>query len=190
MAANRSAAKSAAAFRTISEVSDELQVPQHVLRFWETKFAQVRPMKRGGGRRYYRPEDIELLRQIRDLLYADGYTIKGVQKLLREGQVKPPPADQAIAQKEREGAPPPPEGSHLAGTPGDSAAAAAPETAADVSAGAGEAPSAKAGAPSSESAAAAAGTPGLSDARRRELEALRDELQAARDALRKAAGED
>src|SRR3990170_2620937 len=73
--------KSADAFRTISEVADELEVPQHVLRFWETKFAQIRPLKRGGGRRYYRPEDIDLLRAIRALLYSDGYTIKGVQKL-------------------------------------------------------------------------------------------------------------
>ena len=81
-------AKSASAFRTISEVSDELDVPQHVLRFWETKFAQVSPMKRGGGRRYYRPEDVDLLRRIRDLLYSDGYTIKGVQKLLRETRGK------------------------------------------------------------------------------------------------------
>jgi DNA-binding transcriptional MerR regulator len=80
--------KSADAFRTISEVSETLNVPQHVLRFWETKFSQVRPMKRGGGRRYYRPEDITLLRGIRDLLYVDGYTIKGVQKLLREGGVR------------------------------------------------------------------------------------------------------
>jgi DNA-binding transcriptional MerR regulator len=80
--------KSAGAFRTISEVSERLDVPQHVLRFWETKFAQIRPMKRGGGRRYYRPEDITLLRGIRDLLYVDGYTIKGVQKLLREGGVR------------------------------------------------------------------------------------------------------
>lgn len=75
--------KSAAAFRTISEVSEEIDVPQHVLRFWETKFSQIRPLKRGGGRRYYRPEDIELLRQIRDWLYTEGYTIRGVQKLLR-----------------------------------------------------------------------------------------------------------
>src|SRR4030081_2381341 len=76
------------AFRTISEVADELHIPQHVLRFWETKFPQVRPLKRGGGRRYYRPEDVELLRQIRSLLYHEGYTIKGVQRLMREGAVK------------------------------------------------------------------------------------------------------
>lgn len=77
--------KSASAFRTISEVAAELDLPQHVLRFWETKFSVIRPMKRGGGRRYYRPEDITLLRRIGGLLYTDGYTIKGVQKLLREG---------------------------------------------------------------------------------------------------------
>ncbi len=99
MPALRAGNKSAAAFRTISEVSDELDVPQHVLRFWETKFTQVRPLKRAGGRRYYRPEDVDLLRRIRDLLYAEGYTIKGVQRLLREGGLKseapvqpPPPA--------------------------------------------------------------------------------------------------
>jgi DNA-binding transcriptional MerR regulator len=77
------AGKSAAAFRTISEVAGELEVAQHVLRFWESKFPQVRPLKRGGGRRYYRPEDIDMLRQIRSLLYEEGYTIKGAQKLLR-----------------------------------------------------------------------------------------------------------
>ncbi len=82
------AGKSSAAFRTISEVSEELDVPQHVLRFWETKFAQVRPMKRAGGRRYYRPEDVVLLRAIRDLLYRDGFTIRGAQKLLRESGAK------------------------------------------------------------------------------------------------------
>ncbi len=84
MTALRHGGKSAAAFRTISEVAEDLDVPQHVLRFWETKFSQVRPLKRGGGRRYYRPEDVDLLRHIRDLLYSDGYTIKGVQRLLRE----------------------------------------------------------------------------------------------------------
>ncbi|MDX2308340.1 MAG: MerR family transcriptional regulator [Hyphomicrobium sp.] len=76
--------KAAEAFRTISEVADDLDVPKHVLRFWEAKFPQIRPMKRGGGRRYYRPEDMELLRGIRHLLHAEGYTIKGVQKILRE----------------------------------------------------------------------------------------------------------
>ena len=77
--------KAAAAFRTISEVADELHIPQHVLRFWETKFPQLKPLKRGGGRRYYRPEDIILLRRVSDLLYTQGYTIKGVQRLLKEG---------------------------------------------------------------------------------------------------------
>ena len=80
--------KSDSAFRTISEVSSELDLPQHVLRFWETKFNQLRPLKRGGGRRYYRPEDIALLREIQGLLYEDGYTIKGVQKLMRDGYAK------------------------------------------------------------------------------------------------------
>lgn len=79
-----SSRKSASAFRTISEVADELDVQQHVLRFWETKFSQVRPLKRGGGRRYYRPEDLALLKKIHNLLYTQGYTIKGVQKLLKE----------------------------------------------------------------------------------------------------------
>jgi DNA-binding transcriptional MerR regulator len=76
--------KSAQAFRTISEASEQLQVPQHVLRFWETKFPQLKPLKRGGGRRYYRPEDLALLKRIADLLYTQGYTIKGVQRLLDE----------------------------------------------------------------------------------------------------------
>jgi len=75
--------KSTTAFRTISEVSEELEVPQHVLRFWETRFTQVRPMKRAGGRRYYRPEDVELLRRIRDMLYRQGLTIRGVQQVLK-----------------------------------------------------------------------------------------------------------
>ena len=76
--------KSPNAFRTISEASKELELPQHVLRFWESKFIQIRPLKRGGNRRYYRPEDIDLLRKIRSLLYDDGYTIKGVQRLLKD----------------------------------------------------------------------------------------------------------
>ncbi len=76
--------KAPEAFRTISEVSDEIEVPQHVLRFWESRFSQIRPMKRGGGRRFYRPEDVDLLRGIRHLLYGEGYTIRGVQRILRE----------------------------------------------------------------------------------------------------------
>jgi DNA-binding transcriptional MerR regulator len=76
------------AFRTISEVADELDLPQHVLRFWESRFPHIKPMKRGGGRRYYRPEDIDLLRGIRHLLYGDGYTIRGVQRILREQGVR------------------------------------------------------------------------------------------------------
>ena len=76
--------KSPEAFRTISEVSKDLSLPQHVLRFWETKFIQIKPIKRGGGRRYYRPEDIRLLKGIKSLLYNDGYTIRGVQKVIKE----------------------------------------------------------------------------------------------------------
>jgi len=100
--------KAAGAFRTISEVADELHIPQHVLRFWETKFPQVKPLKRGGGRRYYRPDDIALLRRVSDLLYTQGYTIKGVQRLLREGGGRladdiPPPteAERLAAEAER-----------------------------------------------------------------------------------------
>lgn len=87
--AARRAGKSAAAFRTISEVASDLDVQPHVLRFWESKFPQIKPLKRGGGRRYYRPEDVDLLRRIRVLLYRDGYTIKGVQKLLRGVAARP-----------------------------------------------------------------------------------------------------
>jgi DNA-binding transcriptional MerR regulator len=76
------------AFRTISEVADDLDIPQHVLRFWETRFPQIKPMKRSGGRRYYRPDDIDLLRGIRRLLYGEGYTIRGVQRILKEHGVK------------------------------------------------------------------------------------------------------
>jgi DNA-binding transcriptional MerR regulator len=98
-AAARRIAKSPAAFRTTGEVAEELDLPAHVLRFWESKFAQLKPLKRGGGRRYYRPEDVELLRSIRRWLYQEGYTIRGVQKLLRNPSGReggpaeaPPPA--------------------------------------------------------------------------------------------------
>jgi DNA-binding transcriptional MerR regulator len=107
-AAKAKSKKAPTAFRTISEVADDLHIPQHVLRFWETKFAQVKPLKRGGGRRYYRPDDITLLRRISHLLYTQGYTIKGVQRLLREGggrladDIPPPLVDERDADAERE----------------------------------------------------------------------------------------
>jgi DNA-binding transcriptional MerR regulator len=125
--------KSPQAFRTISEVSSALDVPQHVLRFWETKFGQVKPMKRGGGRRYYRPEDVDLLRGIRTLLYADGFTIKGVQKVLREQGVRTvvesgqrqagarmrvrlaPRTEESAAQAQAPAVPPAPVASHALG---------------------------------------------------------------------------
>src|ERR1700744_5745680 len=101
------------AFRTISEVAAELHIPQHVLRFWETKFPQIKPLKRGGGRRYYRPDDIQLLRRVSALLYIQGYPIKGVQPLRREGGGQladdiPPatPAERAAAEAERREPPP------------------------------------------------------------------------------------
>jgi len=107
--------KAPTAFRTISEVAEDLNIPQHVLRFWETKFPQLKPLKRGGGRRYYRPEDIALLRRIGDLLYTQGYTIKGVQRLLRDG---PDAAEhpEAVAEAEIATAPelPPAEPAQLA----------------------------------------------------------------------------
>jgi len=107
-AAKAKSKKAPTAFRTISEVADDLHIPQHVLRFWETKFSQVKPLKRGGGRRYYRPDDITLLRRISHLLYTQGYTIKGVQRLLREGggrladDIPPPLVDEHDADGDRE----------------------------------------------------------------------------------------
>ncbi|WP_373089985.1 MerR family transcriptional regulator [Sneathiella sp.] len=97
--------KSPDAFRTISEVSSELDVPQHVLRFWETKFHIVKPLKRGGGRRYYRPSDIELIRGIRDLLYKHGFTIRGAQKLLKEQGGKIDNVDAMVSAARAEGNP-------------------------------------------------------------------------------------
>jgi len=96
MVRSRAPVKSAGAFRTIGEVAIELDVPQHVLRFWESKFPEIKPLKRGGGRRYYRPEDVDLLRRVQSLLHTEGYTIKGVQRLLSDGEaataVGPPPS--------------------------------------------------------------------------------------------------
>lgn len=99
--------KSASAFRTISEVADELKVQQHVLRFWESKFSQISPLKRGGGRRYYRPEDVELLKNIYHLLYQEGYTIKGVQKLLHStrGNLSGRVADAKVSDEQADSSP-------------------------------------------------------------------------------------
>jgi DNA-binding transcriptional MerR regulator len=177
---SRRAGKSAEAFRTISEVSTVLEVPQHVLRFWETKFVQVRPLKRAGGRRYYRPEDVSLLRSIRDLLYRDGYTIKGAQKLLREGglrhhpSLRPDSAGSANRRMPRE-----PAGSPLLTHP----PAAAP--ASGRAAGTAPAPALRATTP-----ATAAGLEPLAEGEeefavsRGEIEALIDELTSLRDTLR------
>ena len=150
--------KSEAAFRTISEVAADLDVPQHVLRFWETKFIQIRPMKRGGGRRYYRPEDVELLRRIRSLLYDDGYTIKGVQKLLKQGAGRLPPAGNG---REPEAAEEPAEASETA-------------------------PAAEAAAPVAHEAGAP--PKGLSEDQRRELSELLFELQDLSRILRGSRG--
>ena len=113
--------KSEDAFRTISEAAEELDLPQHVLRFWETRFPQIRPLKRGGGRRYYRPDDVELLRVIRHLLYSDGYTIKGVQRMLKERGVRAvlEVRNEAAAAQTRasEAAPAQPESAQLALSP-------------------------------------------------------------------------
>ena len=110
-ASGRRANKRAAVFRTIGEVAEDLDLPAHVLRFWESKFPQLKPLKRGGGRRYYRPEDVALLRRIRRFLYQEGYTIRGVQKLLREGGLadggEAPPGAPETARNEPPLEPPP-----------------------------------------------------------------------------------
>ena len=100
-AGSRRTGKSEAAFRATGEVSEELELPAHVLRFWESKFPEIKPLKRGGGRRYYRPEDVDLLKRIRQFLYHEGYTIRAVQKLLRDGGLP----EEAAAQAENDGGP-------------------------------------------------------------------------------------
>lgn len=151
------ARKSPSAFRTISEVATDLDVPQHVLRFWETKFPQLKPLKRGGGRRYYRPEDVQLLQRVRDLLYRDGYTIKGVQRLLRDGTRETKTEEAKIAVSSVSGPIVAEESAHEEAEPSESSAS---EPAAPASSG------------------------GLSAAQREELEAIRTELVALRDRLR------
>lgn len=121
---NEAREKSAGAFRTISEVAQELDVPQHVLRFWETRFGQIRPMKRAGGRRYYRPEDVDLVAGIKHLLHVRRYTIKGAQRIIKENGVR---FVQAVGRGEAVAAPPPLqdlESGAEGHTPDDSASAA------------------------------------------------------------------
>lgn len=171
----RNGGKSEAAFRTISEVAEELDVPQHVLRFWETKFTQIRPMKRGGGRRYYRPEDVLLLQRIRALLYDDGLTIKGVQKLLREKGVKaliadPQPLPATLAEVEA--------AAQAEQVPGDEATPMPPTATDHVE----PLPDAGGDSPSGELAAPTA-TAGLTAAQRAELEAALEDLLALREEL-------
>ena len=169
--------KSAAAFRTIGEAAEELDVPAHVLRFWETKFPQLRPIKRSGGRRYYRPEDIVLLRRIRHWLYRDGYTIRGVQQLLAN---QPPPVIAA-------GMDPEIAGPFAAAPDSDADVALTPDIASEA-----EAPATvRLQAPSPQTPGLqTSGPPGphrqpdsLDTATRTELEAIRRELQQARTLL-------
>ena len=120
------AAKAQEAFRTISEVAESLDLPQHVLRFWESKFPQVKPLKRGGNRRYYRPADIRILKSIKQLLHGDGYTIRGVQKLFKEQGLKATlaQADEGIMLRG---------GSHTAGVPADAGQVSAPAAGPEMS---------------------------------------------------------
>jgi len=156
--------KAPEAFRTISEVAEEIDVPQHVLRFWESRFAQIRPMKRGGGRRFYRREDVDLLRGVRHLLYGEGYTIRGVQRILREQGA---PFVQNVWQA---GAEPPP-----------------PQAADDVEDTDTAAPSAI---PPAAAAAAPAADAPMSEDLRRKLAAALDDLVACRRLLAAAPADD
>ena len=166
------------AFRTIREVADELHIPQHVLRFWETKFPQVKPLKRGGGRRYYRPDDIALLRRVSDLLYIQGYTIQGVQRLLREGGGKlsddiPPPSPEEREDQEAQAAAMPPIDAPELPMPGLTPAAPAPAAPGTAKRPAARA-AAKEDAPASDASAAEAARLRLVLSHTlRELEALR-----------------
>lgn len=150
--------KAPSAFRTISEVADELKVQQHVLRFWETKFTQIKPLKRGGGRRYYRPEDVALLKRIHALLYTEGYTIKGVQKLLKGGQGRQPTS-------------PAPSSSETASSQQPQAASQSRPSAHQV--------------PPAAAAISGEPRPGMSDRQRVILNAMLGELKDLRDLLKK-----
>jgi DNA-binding transcriptional MerR regulator len=174
----RADGKAAEAFRTISEAAAELALPQHVLRFWETRFPQVKPLKRGGGRRYYRPEDMTLLRRIQGLLYDEGYTIRGVQKLLKENGVKAVLAGSSGAgngsavangRAEPDGLAPPDGTQHDGATAGPTAANGQPNGHHD---------------PQPDPASAASGAPALQDVSREKLRAVLTELEDIRRLLK------
>lgn len=168
--------KSEGAFLTISEVADSLGVQQHVLRFWETKFTQIKPLKRGGGRRYYRPEDVALLQKIHALLYTEGYTIRGVQKLLK-GQGRQQAATTAATAPApaaaRKAAPSQTENREESATPSadEVLAAILPQAVQDL---------ADSAAPSTENSTVAAARPGLTAHQRRLMEGLLEDLRALR----------
>ena len=167
----RATDKSPDAFRTISEVADDLDLPQHVLRFWETRFSQIRPLKRGGGRRYYRPDDIDLLKGIRHLLYGEGYTIKGVQRILKEDGVR---FVQGVGRGEETVAAPPPAGRDEPEAAGPDLDEAEPDGFAEAAAAPVSAPTAQRPAKSESQARAAPTALTAQDAAR--LRAALDEL--------------
>ena len=188
--------KSPEAFRTISEVADDLEVPQHVLRFWEGKFNQVKPMKRAGGRRYYRPADVELLRGIRHLLYGEGYTIKGVQRILREqgtayvveaGRVLSLPATASAEERAAQPTASPPRQPAPPGNPAPTtpqASTAAPPKAEPVPAGgSAQAPGVEPAAAPAPSSTATIVREGMSAADKQALGNILKELREVRDLL-------
>jgi DNA-binding transcriptional MerR regulator len=171
------------AFRTISEVADEIDVPQHVLRFWESRFTQIRPMKRGGGRRYYRPDDVDLLRGVRHLLYGEGYTIRGVQRILREQGVA---FVQEVWEAGAQAPPPQSEEDRAADDSGDEASGIRAEP--NLFAVAPSPPVGEALEP--KVSLAPAPLPGIPDEDRRKLQAALDELVACRRLIDGALGRD
>ncbi|MDP6688910.1 MAG: MerR family transcriptional regulator [Alphaproteobacteria bacterium] len=188
----RRRSKAPGAFRTIGEVATDLEVPQHVLRFWESKFAQVKPLKRGGGRRYYRPEDVDLLRGIRHLLYSDGYTIKGVQKLLREIGSKSIMESGRSLSGSATAAPAGAAGVAAARTrrQGGTADAADPSAPAQTAGSAASSPSASADGGDGANTTDASGASGLTAVQRGKLTELAAELGELRDLLRRPAAKD
>ncbi|MFZ5675392.1 MAG: MerR family transcriptional regulator [Pseudomonadota bacterium] len=171
--------KAPEAFRTISEVAEELDVPQHVLRFWETRFGQIKPMKRGGGRRFYRPNDVDLLKGIRALLYGEGYTIRGVQRILREEGLQ---HVSSIGRGETAARKRDARDLELDGVPAPGRALQAPRIKRPAPA-LGSAPFARGGEPQSQPPTAATAAPRMSESQVQSLRLALSELGAARKLL-------